>query len=250
MSVFQFGSGILIATPNAGVLAANPTPMQFGTLQEVNLEIGGETKELFGRNQFPEDVRRAKMKITAKAKFAKFNAKLVNDLFFGGTISVGSTKIDLDMPVTVPTTPFQISVTQLPNLANVVEGLGVRYSLTGKPLTKVAAAPAVGQYTYAAGVFTFNTGDSTVAMLVSYSYTDSANGFTTKVSNTLMGIQPKFAASFSQPTDGNQSNVKLYRCIATKFTRPSKNDDYTVPDFEFSAFADDAANVIDFYDPE
>lgn len=44
--MFQFGSGTLWGYPVGGNLAANPTPIKFGTLQDVSLEISGSLKEL------------------------------------------------------------------------------------------------------------------------------------------------------------------------------------------------------------
>ncbi len=44
-----FGSGVLIATPSG----ANATPVQFGTLQDVSIDISFSSKQLFGQYQFP-----------------------------------------------------------------------------------------------------------------------------------------------------------------------------------------------------
>ena len=63
-----------------GFPAANPTPMKFGTLQDVSLDISGDVKQLYGQKQFPEAVARGKCKITGKSKFAAINGKMLNDL--------------------------------------------------------------------------------------------------------------------------------------------------------------------------
>lgn len=251
--VFQFGAGVLIAKPNAGDLAANPTPMQFGTLQEVTLEITADSKELKGRNQAPDDVARAAMKISLKAKFAKFNGKLVNDIFFGGTISVGQMKIALDEAQDIPgAVTYTVTVDNAPVNPATIEDLGVRYAATGKQMTKVAANPAVGEYTVdeATGIYTFAAADKSVKVLITYMWKDATTGITTKVTNQLMGYAPKFSAFLMQQYGGNQSNAKVFRLTATKLSRPTKVDDYTLPDFEASASADDAGNVIEFYDAQ
>ena len=52
MSQFVFGSGILWGTAQtdaAGSPLATPTPIQFGTLQDVSLDVSFENKTLHGR---------------------------------------------------------------------------------------------------------------------------------------------------------------------------------------------------------
>jgi hypothetical protein len=249
MPVYQFGSGVLFATPNAGDLATNPTPMQFGTLQEVQVDIAFDTKQLHGRNQFPDDVARAKAKITGKAKFARFSAKLVNDLFFGQTLAVGQIKVALDETATVPTTPFQVTVT---NAAQFREDLGVMYSTNRKPLVRVAAGPTVGQYAVntGTGIYTFAAADVAAVMLISYTFNVAATGANFTVKNKLMGFGPRFSCVLMQEYSGSQSDLKLYRSIANKLTRPTKTDDYTVPEFDFESFADDSGNVFDWQEAE
>jgi len=44
------------------------------------------------------------------------------------------------------------------------------------PLTKAASAPAAGQYSVAAGVYTFNSADANKAVLISYTYTITGTG--------------------------------------------------------------------------
>lgn len=46
---------------------------------------------------------------------------------------------------------------------------GVTYA-TGVKMTPVASAPAAGQYTVAAGVYTFNVGDNAASVILNYSY--------------------------------------------------------------------------------
>ena len=111
--MFEFGSGTLWGFPVGGNTAANPTPMKFGTLQDVSLDISGDVKQLYGQKQFPEAVARGKCKITGKSKFAAINGKMLNDLFFGQTMPAGMIKTSLDEDIApIPATPFQITVVQ------------------------------------------------------------------------------------------------------------------------------------------
>lgn len=250
MAVYQFGSGTVWTTPNAGNISANPTPIQIGTLQDISVDISFAVKKLKGRSQFPDDIAKGEGTITWKAKFGRFNGKLVNDLLFGQTIVAGQNKIAIDEIVTIAAA----SATAILGAAALVEDLGVRYQATGKPFTKVPSAPAIGQYsgpTIPAGVYTFNTGDNGVgAAMLSYRYSLAAIGFITSITNQLMGFGPKFMLYLSQQYGGNQSNLKLFRNVATKLTRPTKTDDYTIQEIDGEAFADDAANVFEFSDAE
>jgi hypothetical protein len=47
---------------------------------------------------------------------------------------------------------------------------GVTYATTGAALTKVASAPAVGQYSVSAGAYTFNAADNGAAVTLSYGF--------------------------------------------------------------------------------
>ena len=251
MPVYQFGSGTLFATPLAtiGNPAANPTPTQFGTLQDVSLDISFDTKELYGMYQFPDMIARGKGKIAGKAKFAKINGKQLNDLFFGQSVAPGQTLANLDFASAVPANPGPYTVTITPpNSGTFVEDLGVRYASTGEPLTRVASGPAQGQYSQSGAVYTFASADQTAQILISYVYSVAAAGVTVAVSNQLMGFAPNFSCVLRELFNSQQTNVKLYACIASKLTRATKQDDFLIQEFDFSAFANSAGKVIDFYD--
>jgi len=249
MPVYQFGSGTLFATPltTIGNAAANPTPTQFGSLQDVSLDISFDTKELYGMYQFPDMIARGKGKITGKAKFARVNGKQLNDLFFGQTVSAGQTLAQLDQAASVPASPFQITITP-PNSGTFVEDQGVRYASTGEPLTRVASGPTQGQYTLSGAQYTFASADNGANILISYTYSVSATGATVAVTNQLMGFAPNFSCVLRELFNSQQTNVKLYACIASKLTRATKQDDFLIQEFDFSAFANSAGKVIDFYD--
>jgi hypothetical protein len=71
---------------------------------------------------------------------------------------------------TIPGTPFQVAV-NAPN-GNWAVDQGVTYA-NGTLLTPVSANPAQGQYSVAAGVYTFAAADSGQGVLISYSYIPS-----------------------------------------------------------------------------
>jgi hypothetical protein len=183
--MFEFGAGTLWGFPVGGNTAANPTPMKFGTLQDVTLDISGDVKQLYGQKQFPEAVARGKCKITGKSKFAAINGKMMNDLFFGQTLGTGMIKTALDESASVPTTPFTVTVS---NAAQFKQDWGVRYTATGIPLTRVASAPVLGQYSVntGTGVYTFAAADTGAAVLIIY----------------IHGRGSRHSAQYHQPTHG------------------------------------------------
>jgi hypothetical protein len=98
----QFGSGVLYALPNAGNLAANPTPYKFGVLQESSVEFKGDIKKLFGQQQFPVAKARGKIDVSGKAKLAVIDVGMLNQLYFGQTSAAGVTQLAVDEAQNVP----------------------------------------------------------------------------------------------------------------------------------------------------
>ncbi|MBV9075641.1 MAG: hypothetical protein JOZ10_18615 [Acidobacteria bacterium] len=242
--MFQFGSGTLWGYPISGNLAANPTPIKFGTLQEVDIEISGSVKELYGQNQFADAVARGKCKITGKAKYAQIIGKHVNDLFFGQTMSAGQKLTAVDEAQSVPGgSPYTVTVT---NSAQFADDWGVRYAATGLPLTRVSSAPVQAQYAVSAGVYTFASADAGAAVLISYRYTTAA-GVQLNIRQQLMGFAPTFQILLNEQYAGKQANLLLYSCVADKLTFSIKNEDFVVPEFDFEAFASPSGQVMDLY---
>ena len=77
-----FGIGALIATPQNG------SPVQFGTLQEVNIEFSASVKTLMGQFKFPVAAAGGPFKVSWKAKSAQIIANQFN-LIFGLSSAVG-----------------------------------------------------------------------------------------------------------------------------------------------------------------
>jgi len=327
--IYEFGSGVLMATQQltlAGTANAAPTPRLFRAGQEVSIRIGFSKKELYGMYVFPLALARGTGKVDCKAKCAGIFATLFNDIFFGETMNTGQTVLSFQEVQTIPGTPYQVTVN---NAATFSQDLGVIYSATGLPLTRVASLPTTGAIltaainaggtTYAVGnvltvtggggsgatylvtsvntgavtgimqltpgtgysvtasaattvapaggtgftlniagvgtagqysvntstgVYTFNSADTTKAVLISYDYTSAlapAGNFT--INNHLLGQSPFFSIVFNMIFGGNNYQMQLFSCIATKLTFGSKLEDFLIPEFDFSAMAN-AANQI------
>lgn len=241
MAQRSFGSGLLFATNTA----ANSTPIQFGTLQDVQLDMSRTLKELYGQGQYPVAVGAAQMKITGKAKVGQVNGQLYNDLFFGGTSATGQTLLVYNEAGSIPAvTTYTVTVS---GSATWVEDQGVLYASTGLPFKRVASGPTVGQYSVAAGVYTFAAADASVAVLISYTKTSAGAGSTITTGNPLQGVQPTFTMIVSRQYNGQQEAFKLWSCISSKLSLPTKMADWGITEIDFTAFADSAGRTITPY---
>ena len=241
-----FGSGVLVGTAITdayGAPLAAPTPIQFGVLQDCSVDFSFDVKQLFGQYQFPVAIGRGKGKISGKAKFAQMNGLTLNSLCFGQTLVAGTLSEVIDTVGTaIPTTPFQITPT-VPGSGTWTVDLGV-IGPNGLPLTKVVSAPATGQYSVAAGVYTFAAADTGNVVRISYQYTATSTvAKKLTINNVLMGQAPTFRADLLIPYGGKSFVLTLPACTGTKFSIATKLDDFTIPEFDFDGFADASNNV-------
>jgi hypothetical protein len=251
--MYQFGSGIVYINPItvSGVSAPNPTPIQVGTLQDCSLDIALTVKELYGRNRFADDAQTAQAKISGKLKFGRINSKAMLESMFGAAaaLAAGGNTLALDEAGTIPAvSTFTITVT---NSAHFVDDLGVKYANTGVALVKVATSPAAGQYSVAAGVYTFAAADASGLVKISYTFSTATATLATAVSTTLsnsgMGLSPRVLLYlFNTNAGGQQLGVKLFSAIVTKLSLPTKNEDYTIAESDFTGFADAAGRVMEW----
>jgi hypothetical protein len=231
---FAFGSGSLWGVDSG----ANPTPGKFAILQEVGLDWAYSNKPLYGSYQLPVAVGRGTAKISWKAKLANLSGRVYNALFFGATKTSGSTLVAEGESGTITTGAVTVA-----NSANFVTDLGVTYSATGLPLVRVASAPATGQYTVSAGVYSFNTGENGTIVKIDYTYTASATGEKIAIANTLLGAAPTFQAVLTQLFNGKRQTLVLNANTSSKLGNATKLDDFTMPEFEADVFADAGNNV-------
>ena len=240
MAIYNFGAGTLWGVPSG----TNPTPVQFGVLQEATVDIKSTNKELFGGYQYPVAVGRGTSKITGKAKFGQLQASASAQLFFGQTPGTTQTTTANNEAQSVPAvSTYTVTVT---NAATYVSDLGVRYSATGLPLKRVASVSAVGQYSVntTTGVYTFYSGDASAAVLISYKYTVSTGGQLLSVPNALIGTAPTFSITLESVYSTGKSVLTLNNCISESFNFGTKLEDFAIPEFDFAAFADSSGNVM------
>ncbi len=245
--MFLFGSGLLWGTPltdATGAALATPTPLIFGTLQDTEIDIKFELKTLHGGNQFAVAVGRGKGQVSGKTKLADLRAGFLETLVFGAAGSYGLNGAVYDtVGAAVPASPFQVTVTP-PSSGTWAADLGLIDSSTGRPLVRVTSAPAAGQYTVSAGVYTFAAADLGKVFYINYRYTAASTvARRMTISNLPMGYAPTFRADFYGPYQGKSAVLTLNNCISEGIKISAKNDDFSVPEMGFQAFADAAGNV-------
>lgn len=244
----QFGSGVLYGIPNAGNLATNPTPLQFGILQEVGIEIKGDLKKLYGQLQYPLAKARGKIDISAKGKIASLDPFFYSQLYFGLPTTSG-----VNRPVFNEAQVIAASVAPTNTTAN--KDLGVVNAATGVELIAIiSGTPTAGQYKFtpynsvgpvpAAYVFSAADVTSGFGVLLNYTWPDT-NGTTMHVTNQLMGWAPEFQALLYNNFRGKLFGVLLYSCVMGHLSIPSKQEDFWISDFDLDASADVSNNVLD-----
>ena len=250
MAFAVFGPGALFITRTD---VANATPVNIGYAQEFQYDEAAETKQLYGQNQYPLVAARGTIKATGKMKAAEISGIALNSAMWGGTFVAGQILGVLNAAETVPaSSTYTVTITP-PNSGVFNEDLGVLYAATGLPLTKVASVSAVGQYSVvvSTGVYTFDSGDASAAILISYAYSLSTGGQTMTVANQPIGFNPTFQLDyFSSLNNGNPYYVRFFSCIASKLSRAHKLTDFMMPEIDFDFFANSAGNVYETSFPQ
>jgi hypothetical protein len=241
MTQFVFGSGTLICRRTD---VANTPPALLGTLQDLSIDFDRKIEALLGQHNVAVALGGGELKISGKAKFARFQTAQINNLLLGQTVTSNAMlQMAEGEAGAVPATPFQITVA---NGATFQADLGVFNAQTGVQLQPVASAPATGQYSVsAAGVYTFAAADTGLAVLIFYAY-NSTGGNKIVAANQLMGPMPTFELyakeSFTQFGIKKDLIVKLNACVSSKLAVAFNNQKFAIPEFDFQAQADAANN--------
>ena len=251
---FQGGSGVLIGTPNIGLLPPNPSPYVFPVLQEVSVEFKGDLKGLYGQYQISMDTLRGKVKITGKGKMIVPTPDVLSQTFFGLAVQEG-----MQSPVFNESYAPAASITPINPTANVNLGvLAIYLNAAGQPTTEQmtlytgAGAPPIGSYKFvpASGSspvtnasFVFNASETATTVLISYSWPDTTHGLSLLISNQLIGEAPQLALSLFNSYKGKRYAVTLNAVMIGSFSIPTKQEDHWLSDFDFEASADGSGNV-------
>lgn len=236
--IFQPPNGAVDAA--AGVVA---TPVRIARLQDITLEHAIDEIDMYGEKGYAAEKGFGKRKLTGKAKFGMISGRLLEMCFDGAALTTGSSNLEVVESGAI--TAGAITVT---GSANYVANLGV-YDSSGNEMKQVASAPAVGQYSVAAGVYTFNVSDN--AKVVTLRYTKSqASGSRIQIVNPNMGIPTKYGVKLYDYYAANASKnlgLEFSAVVIPKLSLPFKNSDFVLPDIEFSVLDDGTGNIGNAY---
>jgi hypothetical protein len=255
MAFAAFGPGIIICTRTD---LANSTPINIGFAQELTLDVAGETKQLYGQNQYPLVAARGTIKATGKFKAAEISGIAWNNFFYGMTAFVqGGYQWNVSELHTLgPSAAGAANVTI--NLTGYDADLGAVYStgaaLAGLPSQKTTSAiPAAGFYRLNSGGTIYAFGDTAgTPVAITYTTTTTA-GQSLLIVNQPIGTTPTFQLDYytnlNQPTS-TPFAVRIYSCIAAKHAMAFKITDFMTPEFDFDFFALQNGNVMDYVFPQ
>lgn len=240
MPEIVFHSGKLIAIPKN---TATPTPRQLMTIQETSFDFKGDLKKLMGEGQYAVDAAIGSVEISLKCKNGQLNMRTVNELFFAKTIVGSGEEFVENEVITVAAGTATLTAGAL-----TLQDYGVTNRVTGVQYTRVASAPAAGQYVFgAAGVLTFNTTENANALLVNYVKSNTTTLESFDLTNDVAGSTVTVEAFFHKKMrDGRQFNLHFYNLIVPSLSFAAKLNDYVMPEFTMEAFAN-AANVVGKY---
>jgi hypothetical protein len=231
-----FGAGRFYGINNV----SNPTPARTYVQQDMSIDFKQATKELFGEKKFAVAVAAGEMSVTGKVTMGSPNVRMLGDFLFNTSGSTGQIIAADKEAGTVPgVSTYIVTVT---NSATWTTDLGVMKA-DGTVYVRVASGPAAGQYSVAAGVYTFAAADANANVLISYLYTSASNGEKLALSNSLQGPAGAFTAVMAFLYGTQQDVLTLNNAIATDASFATKQGDFDKPSFGFMAATDSSDNL-------
>ena len=247
MTQYVFGSGTMIAKRTDVTLQP---PYMFGVLQDVTLDFDQKLEDLYGQYKVAVALGDGALKITGKAKMARWQATLPANMLCGVSLTTSAMP---ELPLTgeshsipAPSGPYTVTVTN--SALTPLDDLGVFYQSNGVQLTPAASASAQGIYSFNAstGVYTFNAADASTAVWIYYSWA-AASGNELVYPNQLMGTSPVFELYLKNSTANfgvtKDFVLKLNACKSSKLSIPVNNQKFAITEFDFQAMADASNNV-------
>ena len=120
--------------------------------------------------------------------------------------------------------------------------LGLAYASSGLFLQPVASGPVQGQYSVSAGVYTLASADDGVEVLAAYAYS-SVTGMTESIIQQVQGQVGVYGFRYQGQYAGRKIGLYLPNCVSSKFTLPTKQQDFILSEIDFEAFANPAGQV-------
>src|SRR5512133_2229713 len=230
------GSGHLTVIPSG----ANPTPIQVARLKDISVKFAKETKALEADRIAAIDVALVGLSVKLTAKSVEWNADAVAAILSGAVTSGTGRLIGIDgeaMTIsagaaTAANTTGHVDL----GLEDVTAGIAAGVK---RFMKRVAATPAAGEYTVAAGVYGFNTGDNGHALKGRYYYSSVA-GVNQKINNIAPRLDPGFIATiFNTNATGKDIGFKFPNAHVGNFGLSFKTKDWLEQDVEIDCIGDE-----------
>jgi hypothetical protein len=223
-----FGTGDAIFVPKRdanGAVIAVPTPVNLASCTDIGIEKKGTAKMHEGKYQYSIASAIAKRSIeislTCNVHSAKSMGLSTNEDVLESYDALHSPKT----ATAIPATPFTITPTP-PASGTFKNDMGVFWE-DGGQLVRVASAPVAGQYSMAAGVYTFAAADTLKKVFIKYTYSVATGGSSTAEYNRLQGEAPEYSLILTSGTyRGVTAMFDAPIVLVKDISNPFKNGDY------------------------
>ena len=230
--MYVFGPGIITAIPQG----ATPTPVNVGMAEEISYDESYTVKSKFGGYRRAIAIGAGEIKATGKVKMARLSSSAMAAVLYGVPLTPGQMTSAYGESHAVPSGGGIVTAT---NGATFGQDLGPVYALTGLPLTRVAAAPTVGEYSLGAlGAYTISAADGLAVIFLNYTYTVTT-GYSIPLGNPLQGPTVTFGLNImaTDPATNKIGTFQIYNAVASKFGVATKQSDFASPDFDYECYA-------------
>lgn len=231
-----FSAGSLVLVDASGAL---PQSKNVGLLKNVEATFESAIKSYFGKKKFAVANATGECKVSGSIGFGHIDGALIASVL-GGTKTSGRKLVENKTGL-IPATPFTVTMA---HAADFVRDLGVE--IDGKTATLVASAPAAGQYSVAAGVYTFAGADTGKSYDINAEYT-AVTGSTIKISNAQMGSDVVFELDMWNDFRGSHFGLKLYQVILPNLGLKFGNDEFTAQDLKWEANVNAVGDLGELY---
>ena len=223
-----------------------PDPVHLAEIEAMDLNITEEDGDLEDSNGDIIDSFTVKRVIEGTVTLKDISGSLLAATTRGVTVAAG-TKQGYAQTSTIPTTPFQVTVT---NGATFADDLGVIDLTSGKAMTCAATATGTNVYSVtAAGVYTFNTADAGHSVLINYRATQAAVGTTSTIASATQS-QAYYGLHCYQVIAGKPWGIYVPAArlpgLSAKFGKGGWSD----TTIKFKATKDASNNFVHIYLPE
>jgi hypothetical protein len=196
------GVGAITLVPTG----ANPTGIDVALVSSLKIDVAEEDVDLDGEDLDVVDSFPASRTITFEAEVSEWSAKLLGGVTAGTTITTAN-KLGSVQQGTIPGSPYQLTLT--PPSGSFGQVLAVIDLTAGKALTRVASAPATGQFSISGAVVTFAAADTTHNVFMRFQYT-TTSGAQAQVVATGAGAAPaKYAVHCYNNFGGKSSGIYI-----------------------------------------